>query len=797
MRRSVMRALIIAFLLVTVVGLGLAFYLRSKQAQRTGELALAGLEGDVTVVFDSFAIPHIAAKGAGDAFYALGYLHAQDRLFQIEMMRRIANGNLAEIVGIDALAYDKFFRSLGLGRAAVAMRSHYEEIAPQLISQVEAYVAGMNAFLQDGALPIEFVALQIPKREFSAADVFAIAGYVAFTFTKSTVVDPLYTYIYDQFGQESLAAFLPGLKVSRPRNPAQSSALRGLVHQFQSLAAIENTVPASFAGSNAWVLSSSRSRSGLPILANDPHIKFSSPSIFYESYLEYPGFALYGHYVPGLTFPLLGHGHKHGWAITMLQIDDMQLYFETLHPHNSFLVRNGADWQPVKERQEIIRVKGEQDHTLIVREGPRGPFIHEVVETLHGVERPVSISWAFTDSKNPGILGFYELSKADTLDKARKAASKIHAPGVNVVYANTEGDIAWWAAGRFPRWSNATGSRLILDGSRQEDMVQGYYPFSWNPSLENPSNGVIVSANQSPFPKPRRTSGFYSPNYRFDRLHKLLATKERWSAEECLDLQLDTSLEGKRPLLKKLLALIAPSRYEASSVAARALAILASWDYRHDKRSLGASIFSELYVNLIHELFAERLGEVFYQALTKAPELHEAIERIVMDPASPWWSCEGASECRKRRIRNAFELTITRLTEQLGADPSTWEWGRRHFVEHKHFLGKIWPLNWFFNVGPFPVDGASEVVNAMSVSPQPGILHAHAGPATRRVIDFGQIDVSWGINPSGQAGYFANHHYRDQAHRYVRGESREQIFGLEHLLKSGRKPLILRASRKL
>lgn len=795
MRRTITKSVIIGFILLTCLVFAMAFYLRSKQPKRSGELFLSGLHEKVEVIFDKWAIPHLSANNSHDAFYALGYLHAQERLFQMEMLRRLVRGRLSEVLGEKAVEYDKFFRSLGIHRSGKKILRRSKEKYPHLVRVLNDYFAGVNEFIANGPTPIEYEVLGISKEEFSAEDAFNISGYMAYTFSKSITADPLFTYIYDNFGLEAFQTFLPKITPTRLSKALKAnSSSKVFPQQIQKILGIHSAFGGDFVGSNSWAVSGKKSKSGKPILANDPHIKYSSPSVFYESYLEYPGFRLYGHYIAGIPFAIVGHGKHHGWGLTMLHNDDMHLYEEELNPKNSNQVYHDNNWVDLIKIKERIKVKGSTDISFTVKESPRGPIINDVVEATKSNAKPISLYWEFANIENEFMSAFHELSIATSLEKARSAVSKIRSPGLNVIYANDSGDIAWWTAGRFVEWGkNSPGSRLLLDAKNPLNHINKYHPFSWNPKIENPESGIIVSANNNPFESNSWRDGFYSPSYRYDRIYKLLQEKSQWSAEEIIKLQSDTSLEAKRDLLIELVNTITHLSNSKNSLEMSALEKFKTWDFNHKKDSVGATIFAELYSNLIELIFKSRLGDEFYDSVVKVNELHEAMTRIVRNHNSPWWSCNEDKDCHDRVIYKAWQKTIKSLADRLGNNPQTWEWGRNHFVEHSHILGGTKPLNWFFNVGPFPIEGSSEVVNATHFYPKPGTLFARSGAATRRVIDFANTEISWGVNPTGQSGFFANHHYRDQAQLYLEGKVRNQTFGMKRLAKLAKNKLTLRA----
>lgn len=799
MRKTIARAVILGFVLLGVLILGFGYYLRSKQPKRDGELTLPGLQDSVEVLYDKWAIPHIYAKHDRDAYFALGYLHAQDRLFQMEMLRRLARGELSEILGTDTLKFDKIFRTLGVRQIAQASLEKVDRNSPGF-RDLEGYVEGINHFIREGGTPVEFDILGIPKRPFDLVDPFCISGYMAFSFVKALTTDPMLTYVGLTLGVEYLLDLDPDF------DPAAIESSRAHADQLMrgawKLAESWETIRQPFGlfdGSNAWVIAGSRTRSGKPILANDPHINFSAPSVWFEAYLNTPSLSLYGHHIAGVPIALLGNNEYHAWGLTMLQNDGMDFFREKLNPDNPDQVWFQDHWETFSKRTELIKIKGSDDLVWEVQSTRHGPIVNEVVEGFQQYDDPISAWWDYASEENNVFMGFYDLARSHGMIEAEKAVSKIHSPGLNVVYANADGDIAWWTAARFPIHAPGTYSTILLDGSSGKDEFLGFYPFSSNPSQKNPSKGFIASANQDTFVNHSfRVPGYFNPPDRFYLIEKHLEEKSSdWTSEDVKALHLNTEHSSYRHLLDEFLVILADQVRTSSELSQKAYALLVDWDLQHRLNSQGATVFHEFLANLIRLVFHEKLTDVYYDGFLKSHLIHTTLDRVFTNPDSPWWNDgEGRSQ-RDAWIQKAWEETVAGLEVKLGSDPQTWLWSRVHDVEHKHILGKLKPLDWFFNVGPFVVEGSTEVVNNFLFKFSTGHKDVFAGPSTRRIIDFGNPTHSLGINPTGQSGYFANHHYRDQAAMFHQGEYRLQLMDRADLERGEMKRLWLRPAKKL
>ena len=792
MRRTITRSVILMICFLFVLSMIVALYLRSKQPHYKGELSLSILETPAEVLFDKWAIPHIYADNEIDAYRSLGYLHAQERLFQMEIMRRLAKGELSEILGPDVLKYDKLFRTVGIRKIADKLAKKKEQMDVLSSKAFDAYIEGINEFINKGPVPIEFQILGIKARSFEVSDSFAIAGYMAFTFINGTHTDPLITYLETNFGDEFKKEILPKRKTKFALSEDEKVLERSILFAESFL----NSPFDCFRGSNGWAVSGSRTRSGKPMLANDPHIGYSSPSVWFEASMEYPSFKLYGHYLAGVPFALLGHGDKHAWGLTMLQNKDIDFYKEKINPKNPKQVWFVDSWEDLDVRTEIIKVKGGEDVELVVTESRHGPFIHEVMDIMNKIDTGISLHWNFNDEENRVFEALYQLGRSYTVKDAEQATSLVHSPGFNVIYANEEGDIAWWAAARMPIRPEHMAGKFLHDGSSGKDEYEGYYPFSTHPMLVNPSEGFIVTANQNPFRHhPYEVAGYYNADFRYDEITKHLASKDSdWSVDDMKLIQLRTENNSYKKILASLLPLIESEELKKDMMQEAVFTLLKNWDFQHSIESQGASIFHEFIGLLIEKVFGERVPDTFLLALKKSNFVHEAIVRIFTNEESVWWKNKAGDDKRQEWVLEAWNKMIENLRKSLGEKPMQWKWGRVHTVTHKHLLGQSKLLAWLVDIGPLSAEGSTEVINNFSFTLGSGLHEVNFGPSTRRVIDFSNPGETWGINPTGQSGYFMNSHYKDQVSLYHQGEYRLQILD-KKALKEAKRLLLVPAKK--
>lgn len=774
------RSLIILAVVVALLGAVGGWYIHSKQPVRDGEIVISHLQAPVSVRYDERGVPHIRAEHESDMYRALGYVHAQDRLFQMEMLRRLARGELAEVMGPRLIETDRLFRSLRIREHAAAYVARQNKSTPTW-QALQAYLDGINQFQDSHPRPMEFDALGIPKRPFTAEDTVSVGGYLAYSFAAAFRTEPLLTYVRDELGPDYLKVFdldwhPQGVLDVRPAlSNADWHSLDKLAEL--SLGALRDAGLPQFEGSNAWAVAGSRTASGKPILAGDPHIRFSVPSVWYEAQLSAPGFELYGHHQALNPFAFLGHNLDFGWSLTMFQNDDVDLVVEKTNPDNPNQVWYRGQWVDMTRSEQQIAVKGQEPVTITLRQSPHGPIVNDAMGKLAG-QAPVAMWWSFLESQNPVLDGFYELNRANSLAKMRGAAQKIQSPGLNLVWANAEGDIGWWAAAQLPIRPEGVNPAFLLDGSTPQADKLGFYPFSANPQEENPARGYIVSANFQPLsPTGMAIPGYYNPAERGQQLDRQLSEPGiKWDLKSSAALQLGTRTDYAPGILRSWLPEL---RNVAQGPLEQGLVErLAAWQGDYPVDSVAATLFNQLLFDVVEKAFHDELGDGMFGTLLSTRALDSAVPRLAANAQSPWWDDRATPEVETRSdiLKAAWRNSLERLSSLYGQDPAQWHWGKAHTLTHEHPLGAQKPLDWLFNVGRFAAPGSHEVPNNLSAQFRRAPWPVTYGPSTRRLIDFANPAHSLGINPVGQSGVPFDKHYADQAEAFVKGEYMPQRF---------------------
>ncbi|WP_074939483.1 penicillin acylase family protein [Ectopseudomonas composti] len=770
------RSLTALALVVAATAGGLTWYLHDKQPQRDGELVLAALQAPVTVDYDERGVPHIRAESEADMYRALGFVHAQDRLFQMELLRRLARGELAEVLGEKLVPTDRLFRTLEIGRHADTYAARLDANSPSTQALLH-YLEGVNQYQASRPRPLEFDLLGIEPRPFTIADTLSVAGYMAYSFAAALRTEPVMTHIRDELGADYLKLFDLDW---HPQGVVGTSLAANDWKDLSALAqlsnnALEGSGLPQFEGSNAWAVSGSRTASGKPLLAGDPHIRFSLPAVWYEAHLQAPGYELYGYHHALIPSAMLGHNRDFAWSLTMFQNDDLDLIAERVNPDNANQVWYQGSWVDLEQRTESIKVKGTEPVEITLRRSPHGPIINDALGQTVG-STPIAMWWAFLETDNPMLDAFYQLNRADSLDKARAAVEKIEAPGLNVLWAGANGDIGWWAAAKLPLRPDGVNPIFILDGASAEADKLGYHPFSANPQEENPQRGYILSANYQPVPASGiEIPGYYNLPDRGQRLNQRLSDASvKWDTQNSQALQLDTGT-GYGPRL--LAPILDELRGAAANDEERALVEqLATWNGDHELDSVAATLFNQLTYQIAHETMADELGDVFFDNLLQTRMLDTALPRLTANADSPWWNRQGSEqrESRAQIVADAWRASLEHLRSVLGNDAAAWTWGRGHTLTHNHPLGQQQPLAWLLNVGPLAAPGGHETPNNLSHKVGPAPWPVVYGPSTRRLIDLGDADQALGGIPVGQSGVPFDAHYGDQAAAHVAGEYQPQ-----------------------
>jgi penicillin amidase len=551
---------------------------------------------------------------------------------------------------------------------------------------------------------------------------------------------------------------------------------------------LESSQVPAFIGSNSWAIAPNKTKNGKVIFANDPHIAFSQPCTWYEAHIVVPNYEIYGYYLAGTPFPLLAHNHNYAYGLTMFENDDVDLFQEEENPNNKNQYKTANGFQDYKIRKETIKVKDSSDVVLEVRETQHGPVMNDLLE-IKSV-KPVAMYWIYTQLNNQMLEAVYSLSHSKNLDDFRKGVSLIAAPGLNIMYGDAKGNIAWNTSGKLYKLDKSVNPNFILNGTNGIDDKKEFLDFSKNPHAINPSWNYIYSANNQPeavdgylYP------GYYLPQDRAKRISGLLEPKNNWTKEDVGQMINDNTSSVAPSVAKNLISAL--DFKLLSSNEKQAMEILKKWNGSNNLKDIAPTIYQKWIYEYLKNTFQDELGEADFKMLLTTHIVKQIIEPQSKNENSVWWddvTTKNKKETRVEILNKSFHEGIIALENQLGKDVNSWTWDRVHTLEHQHPLGKVAALKGVFNVGPFNVPGSSEVINNLFYDfTDNGEYIVKGGPSTRRVIDFSDIENSMSILPTGQSGNPFSKHYNDQAEMYNTGKFRKMKLNKEEIIKTSTK----------
>ena len=753
-----------ATLLVAVAGGGYLFLLASLP-QIEGTIPVPGLDAPVMIVRDRFAVPHIEARSLTDAAFAQGFVHAQDRLWQMEFQRRVGAGRLAEIVGAPALPTDRFMRLMGFHQLAQASLDHME---PATVRWLEAYATGVNAQLaaRKGPLPPEFLILRhFALEPWRPADSLVWLRMMALDLGMNWRNELLRARLARRLSREQIADLWPDYPDSAPVTLAGPDLGRAL----DRLAEVLPPAPAFRPGSNAWVLAGGRTKTGAPLLANDPHLELRAPGPFYLTHVTSPELDIVGATLPGVPGVVLGHNGHIAWGFTNTGGDVQDLFVERVDPQDPkrYLTPDGS--APFAVREETIRVRGGPPETFRVRSTRHGPVLSDLLpdpEATFGADHVVALAWTALAEDDISMQGLLGLNQARGWESFVAALEDVVSPQQNILYADTAGHVGFFAPARVPIRKRGDG-RWPVPGWTGEYDWAGFIPFEALPHQLDPPDGAIFNANNRVVPDdyPYLITRDWDPPHRARRIAELLDHGAH-------DLQSFAAMQADQRSMMAQGLLPLMLRAEPATPAAReALARLERWDLTMRPDAAEPLIFAAWYRELSRLVYADELGDLFRSTWRDRPQF---MERVLQD-RQVW--CDDVDtapvETCAAQAARALDQAIAGLEQRFGADPEQWRWGDAHPAVMAHpVLGGHPLLGRLFDI-ELPSGGDSTTLNVGAYAiadPQAPFVNIHA-PSYRALYDLADLDGSRFVAATGQSGHPLSPHYRDLARIWARAES--------------------------
>lgn len=744
---------------------------RQPLPKTKGSVSVRGLESQVTISRDRFGVPRIEARSSNDLCFGHGFCIGQDRLWQLEFYRRIASGRLAEFAGEDGLEPDRLMRTLGLKRVANA---EVATISASGRAYLEAYAAGVNAAIDAApALPVELQLLRIDPEPWTPADSLAVGKVVAFGFSTNMETELFRAELVNMIGAEKVARLEPQYPggnpvVTQPGVPWSG----GGIELAAQIAQVREAVGLSLepAGSNNWVVSGERSATGMPLLANDPHISSTIPDVWYTVELSSPDIEMRGGSLPGTPGLVIGQSRNVAWGFTNVMADVQDLYVErirTAHEGHPAAYEFRGEWLPLTITHEQIGVRGKHPEPLEIWETHHGPIVNRALAAAS--HEPLSLAWTALREPWPSAAGI-ELGEAADGPELVAALSDFAVPCMNLVWGDSNGSIGYKLVGKLPRRPGGCPD-MPKPGWTGEYEWDGYVPFGELPEIVDPPGGVIVTANNriAPDDYPHHITSEYLDGYRAARIEQLLGERGQHTLDDFERIQADLlSIPGRQTALR--LARLRP----ADQPSLRAIERLRSWDHRMDADSVAATIYAAFTVHFARAVADAVIGDasgakhwisrsrIGFTEMTSSPWRFQSRLLELWEEADA--ELIGGRDWDELALES-LRAALDELGERHGHDPAGWRWGRVHGIRFVHPMGEgtshASKLLDRVLSRRRPAGGAPETVNCVGFVAHGGDYTGKWGASFRLLADVGDPEGSRWQHMTGQSGHPGSKHYDD------------------------------------
>lgn len=805
--------LVIIVLLIGVAVAGIQIIMGRGKPQYNGRLVVSGgaIGAPAVVWRDRYGVAHIEAATEKDAYFALGYVHAQERLFQMELTRRVCKGTLTEIIpdaptdpgafGHDSLLkQDKFNRIVGF---AMLGERGLEALGTESLAMLESYSAGVNEYIRrTRKLPPEFMLLGLRPASWTPADSVALGRFVGWGLSgnfnhelprilaigelgpdRGWELFPRYPDRGPYIIEPSIKKYDPrGKVIERNPLPLPAELLKGRV--AAALLDIDHGVrygPYGIRGfelsSNNWVVDGAHSASGKPILANDPHLMHTLPGVFFEVHLvTKDGLDAIGVTFPGLPFLTLGHNRHIAWAATTTRADTQDLFVEQVNPKNPDQYLHKGEWKNFGKRVEVFKVRiasGFREERVTVRSTAHGVVLNDILEGVGRDSPPIALAWAGYHPTDE-IKAFRALPRAGDAAQVKAALALMGCPVQNWLYADDKGNIGFFASGLYPIRARGDGTLPVPGWTGEYDWT-GFVPASELPQLDNPSDGIIITANNAVLPEkdyPYTVSDNYQ-HYRAMRIRELLATKDKFTPDDMARFQMDVFAKQGELLAPVFVRAFENKGDKSDPLAVKAAAALAEWDFQCKPDSIGATIFNIAYKKALDLTFGDDLSPALMMTFLRTQAMDISIDEAFATGVSSFFDDRKTTraETRDDILAAAIALAAQELQSRFGGNLKKWTWGRVHVVTFAHPFGGVPPLDMLFPVHRIPAHGTRESIFNGFFLWDRTTFNVAAGPCFRQVIDMADIPGARMVIDTGQSGHPRSKHFFDQNRLWRRGGS--------------------------
>ena len=742
-----------------------AYILKSKPLE-AGEHEVTFIEQEVVVTRDKNGVPHINAASDEDLYRTQGYVQAQDRLFQMDLARRQASGRLAEVIGDKAVDTDKLFRTFSLRNAAEASYQGYGDHAKEVLGW---YAEGVNAFIEESKaekkLSYEFALLGYEPEEWTPVDSLTIGKYMAYDLGGRWQPQAFRHWAINAFPEEKVK----DLFLTYPEN-AESIMTANKEYNVEVAGRfLPELSPPEFNGSNNWVVSGEKTASGKPLLADDPHLGLSTPSIWYQMHLQSPEQNVEGVIFAGIPGIILGNNEDIAWGVTNVGPDVQDLYIEVPHPTEKGQFRYDGKWEQAEVRDETIKVKDGKDIPYEVIVTKHGPIISDVMYKEEDPDALFSMQWTALEPTLE-LEAIMEMNKSSDWQSFEKALEKFHAPAQNFVFASTDGTIAYKANGRIPIRKQGD-AQLAVPGDSSDYGWEGYIPYDELPRVVNPDEGFIATANNEVVNEsyPYHITKFWAQPYRFERIAEVLREGDNFTTDDMMKLQMDQKNLYAAEFLDSMIRSV--KNKDQSGDYKDTLEMLQNWDQIDSKDSSAPLIFHKWMKQLQIDMFRDEMPSDVYELMPGKNQITDELLRKGYNGEESVWLEE--KQGIDHWVYGAFSKAMKNIANDFGDKQKKWAWGDFHKLTFPHPLASASPLfAKLLNPEKQPIGGSNITVQAAAFKDDGSVNH---GASWRFVADLDDLTKTYHVVGPGQSGHLKSKWFHDQAEDWALGNYHETL----------------------
>ena len=791
MVRSLLRVLILLALVLTgFVVIAVYWAVIKPVLPYETTLTVPELREEVAVIWDEYGVPTIQAGNEHDLYLALGWVHARDRLWQMTVSQLFTEGRFAEFLGEDVIELDKFSRTIGFWEIAGQLEEAMDE---QTLQHLQSYSEGVNRFVRDHrrSLPLEFSLAGIQPLEWTPRHTIALSRLLGWELNVSWWTKVMMGYLEAYFDEPILQELFPVWQDDAPRNLNREqtrellrAALPMIGTDWESRRLTGNV--GSHVGSNAWVSDGSRTATGYPLLAGDPHLGLDMPGKWYEVHLHLNGRNASGATIAGAPLIILGQNDHLAWSFTSLMADDTDFFRERIHPESpSLYLADATDttsvWQAFTERREVIRIKGGREQMHVVRSTQNGPVINDIYPNQDLVQNEVlSMRWTGHEPSQE-IRSLMHMAWAESMEEFSQALNGFGVPALNIMYGDRDGNIAMFTTAKLP--VRTAPSLLLRNGWEPAHRWNQFIPREHLPRVVNPAEGFIANANNPVVADnyPYYLTAFWEPDSRIRRIEAVLTEYSTHTPELFMALQNDVFSYQASDVTSILLPVL--EAYNGNDFD-EILPYFQNWDFVYSRASTAASLYETFFLTFVRHAFEPYLGKAAYESFIRIENFPVRVTTHMLRNGSSWLQSDGGNTSyRDSLMVVSMKETIDFMRTRLGDDPAAWQWGNLHTLTLSPILFREAaasddapaPLRLIVNNllsrGPFPMDGHSMSVNNTQYSWE-NPFDQTLGASIRRIVDLGDLSESWSVLPTGQSANFLAPHFGDQTELWLSGKYR-------------------------